>query len=84
MYSFSEKVLHQCFALVYFDEILILALTKTNKLGLIKTLHQLFSSNYLEIAPEKLFYIFLTVKFFGFEIILLLNPSPLKLKAYTN
>ena len=55
-------------------------------LDLIDQLHQICHSNNLKIAPEKSFYIFLTVKFLGHEIgnNTINNTSLLKLMAYTN
>ena len=46
------------------DDILILAHTKTHKLDLIEQLHQICSSSTLKNAPEKSFYILLTVTIF--------------------
>ena len=69
MYSFCQKLIDQGFAFVYIDEILLLAHTKTNMLDIIEQLHQICSSNNLKTAPEKSFYILLTVKVFGLEIV---------------
>ena len=68
MYSFFQKLIDQGFALVYIDDILLLAHTKLHMLNLIEQLHQICQTNYLKIAPEKSFYILLTVKFLGHEI----------------
>ena len=68
MYSFFQKLVDQGFALVYIDDILLLAHTKTHMLDLIEQLHKISHCNNLKIAPEKSFYILLTVKFFGHEI----------------
>ena len=68
MYSFFQKLIDQGFALVYIDDILLLAHTKPHMLKLIEQLHQICQTNNLKIAPEKSFYILLTVKFLGHEI----------------
>ena len=68
MYSFFQKLIDQGFALVYIDDILLLAHTKPHMLTLIEQLHQICQTNNLKIAPEKSFYILLTVKFLGHEI----------------
>ena len=68
MYSFFQNFIDQGFALVYIDDILVLAHTKTHMLDLIEHLHQVCHSNNLKFAPEKSFYILLTVKVFGHEI----------------
>ena len=68
MYSFIQKLIDQGFALVYIDDILLLAHTKPHMLNLIENLHQICQTNNLKIAPEKSFYILLTVKFLGHEI----------------
>ena len=66
MYSFFQKLIDQCFALVYIDDNLLHA--HTHMLDLTEQLHQICHSNNLKIAPEKSFYILLTVKFLGHEI----------------
>ena len=68
MYSFLQKLIDQGFALVYIDDILLLAHTKTHLLDSTEQLHQICHSNNLKIAPEKSFYVLLTVKFLGNEI----------------
>ena len=68
LYSFFQKLIDQGFALVYIDDILLLAHTKPHMLNLIEQLHQICQTNNLKIAPEKSFYILLTVKFLGHEI----------------
>ena len=65
---FSKKFIDQSFALVYNDDILLLAHTKPHMLNLIEQLHQICQTNNLKIAPEKFFYILLTVQFLGHEI----------------
>ena len=64
---FFQKPIDQGFVLVYIDDILLLADTKTHILDLIEQLHQICKSNNLKIDPEKLFYILLTVKVLGHE-----------------
>ena len=68
MYSFFQEIFHRGLALVYFDDILLLAHTKTHMLDLIEQLHQRCSSNNLKIALEKSFHFQLTVKLLGHEI----------------
>ena len=65
---FSQKLIDQGFAIVYIDDILLLAHTKPHMLNLIEQLHQICQTNNPKIAPEKSFYILLTVKFLGHEI----------------
>ena len=68
MCSFVQKLIDQGFALVYIDDILLLAHTKTHMLDLIEQLHQICHSNNFKIAPGKSFYHLLTVKFLEHEI----------------
>ena len=68
MYSFFQKLIDQGFALVYIDDILLLAHKKTHMLDLTEQLHQICRSKNPEIAPEKLFHILLTFNFLGHEI----------------
>ena len=63
MYSFVQKLIDQGFALVYIDDIVLLAHTKIHMLNLIEHLHQICGSNNLKTAPEKNFYILLPVKY---------------------
>ena len=65
---FLQKLIDRGFALVYIDDILFRAHTKTHRLDLIKQLHQICHPNNLKVALEKSFYILLTVKFLGHEI----------------
>ena len=46
-------LINQVIALVYIDDILLLAHTKTHILDFFEQLHQICSSNNLKIAPEK-------------------------------
>ena len=85
MFSYFQKLIDQGFALVYIDDNLLLAHTKTHMLDLFEQLHQIFHSNNLEIVPEKSVYILLTVKMLDMKLAtILLNPSLLKLMACTN
>ena len=68
MYSFFQKLIDQGFALVYIDDILLLAHTKPHMLNLIEQLHQICQTNNPKSAPEKSFYILLTVKFLGHKL----------------
>ena len=83
MYSFVQKLIDQGFALVFKDDILLLAHTKPHMLNLIEQLHQICQTNNLKIAPEKSFYILLTVLDMKSAIIQS-NPSLLKLMLSTN
>ena len=65
---FFQKLIDQGFALVYIDNILLLAHIKIHMLDLIEQLHQISSSNILKISPEKSFCYLLTVKFLGLAI----------------
>ena len=67
MYSFFRQLIDQGFALVYFDDTLLLADTKSHMIDLIEQLHQICSSKNLKRAPETSFYILLTLKFLGHE-----------------
>ena len=71
MYSFFQKFIDQGFALVYIDDTLLLAHTKSHMFylnNLFEQLHQICQTNNLKIAPEKSFYVLLTAKFLGHEI----------------
>ena len=68
MYSFFQKLIDLGFALVFIDDILLLAHTKTHMLDLLEQLHPICISNDHEVAPEKSFLLLRTVKFLGHEI----------------
>ena len=65
LYSFCQKLTAEGVAI---DDILLLASTKNHVLYSIQHLKQICSSNNLEIAPEKSFYLLLIVKILGHEI----------------
>ena len=62
------KTHYQGFTLVYTNDILLLAYTKTHMLDSIDQLHKIFSYNNVKTAPEKVFYILHTSKYVGHEI----------------
>ena len=68
MYNFFRKLIDQGSALVYIDDILLLSNTKEHMIELIEQLHQICQTNNLKMAPEKSFFMLLTVKFLGHEI----------------
>ena len=68
MSSFFHELIDQGFALVYIDDILLLSHSKSHMLQLIEKLHQICTKQNLKIAPEKSFFMLLTVKFLGHEI----------------
>ena len=55
-------------ALVYIDDILLLADRKQEMFELIKELHKIATKENLKLAPAKLFYMLLKAKFLGHEI----------------
>ena len=87
MYTFFQKLIDQGFALVYRDDFLFLAHPKTlvSMLDSIEQLHQICSFNYLKIAPDKFFFILLTVKILDIKMAtILLNQFFPKLMVSTN
>ena len=54
-------------ALVYIDDILLLADEKQEMFELIKELHKIATKKNLKLAPEKSVYMLLKVKFLGHE-----------------
>ena len=62
MFSLPQKPTHQGFALVYIDDILLPAHTILHLLDFIEQLHQVCSSNILQIAPENSLYVLLAEK----------------------
>ena len=70
MYSFFQKLIDQCFAVDYINDILLLAHTKTHMSDLIEQLHHICSSKNLKTAPENSLYILITVKIPGHETVI--------------
>ena len=68
MSTFFRSLLDKRSALVYIDDILLLANEKQEMFELIKELHTIASRENLKLAPEKSFYMLLKVTFLGHEI----------------
>ena len=68
MSTFFKTLIEQGFALVYFDDILLLSNSKEHMFKLIEQLHVISTKNNLKLAPEKSFFMLLKVKFLGPEI----------------
>ena len=68
MSTFFRSLTDKRSALVYIDDILLLANEKQEMFELIKELHTIASRENLKLAPEKSFYVLLKVKFLGHEI----------------
>ena len=69
-------------ALVYIDDILLLADKKPEMFELVKELHKIVTKENLKLAPEKSFYMLLKVKFLGHEIgNNTIKPIPSKIEA---
>ena len=68
MSTFFRPLIDKRSALVYFDDILLLADGKQEMFELIKELHKIATKEKLKPAPEKSFYMLLEVKFLGHEI----------------
>ena len=68
MSTFFRPLIDKRSALVYFDDILLLADEKQEMFELIKELHIIAIRENLKLAPEKSFYMLLKVKFLGHEI----------------
>ena len=82
--SFFQNPNDQSIALVYIDDILLLAHTKTHMLDLIEQSHQICHSNKLEFAPKNHFIFFSLSNFLDMKLATTrLSPSLLKLMAYT-
>ena len=67
MSTFFRLLIDKRSALVYFDDILLLADEKQEMFELIKELHKIATKENLHLAPEKSFYILPKVKFLGRE-----------------
>ena len=82
MSTFFRSLIDKRSALVYIDDILLLANGKQEMFELIKELHTLASRENLKLAPEKSFYMLLKVKFLGHEIgNNTIKPIPSKIDA---
>ena len=64
--SFKDLI-YQGSALVYNDDILLMRTSKLHKLQLIKQLYHSADKVNLQLAPEKPFFMLLTVDYFGHE-----------------
>ena len=82
MSTFFRALIDNRSALVYIDDILLLADEKRGMFELIKELHKITTKENLKLAPEKLFYMLLKVKFLGHEIgNNTIKPIPSKVEA---
>ena len=82
MSTFFRSLIDKRSALVYIDDILLLANEKQEMFELIKELHTISSRENLKLATEKSFYMLLKVKFLGHEIgNNTLKPIPSKIEA---
>ena len=82
MSTFFRSLIDKRSALVYIDDILLLANEKQEMFELIKELHIIASRENLKLAPEKSFYMLLKVKFLGHEIgNNTIKPIPSKIEA---
>ena len=68
MSTFFRSLIDKRSALVYIDDILLLADEKHEMFELIKELHKIATKENLKLTPEKSFYMLLKVKFLGHEI----------------
>ena len=82
MSTFFRSLIDKRSALVYFDDILLLAVEKQEMFELIKELHNIATKENLKLAPEKSFHMLPKVKFLGHEIgNNTIKPIPSKLEA---
>ena len=82
MSTFFRSLIDKRSALVYIDDILLLANEKQEMFELIKELHTIASRENLKLASEKSFYMLLKVKFLGHEIgNNTIKPIPSKIEA---
>ena len=82
MSTFFRSLIDKRSALVYIDDILLLADEKQEMFELIKELHKIATKESSKLAPEKSFYMFLKVKFVGHEIgNNTIKPIPSKIEA---
>ena len=68
MSTFFRSLIDKRSALVYIDDILLLADEKQEMFELIKELHKIATKGNIKLAPEKSFYMLLKVKFLGHEM----------------
>ena len=81
MSTFFRSLIDKRSALVYIDDILLLANEKQEMFELIKELHTIASRENLKLAPEKSFYMLLKVKFLDMKLVTTqLNQFHSKLK----
>ena len=64
--TFFRPLIDKRSALVYIDDILLLADEKQEMFELIKELHKIATKENLKLAPEKSFYMLLKVKFLNY------------------
>ena len=82
MSTFFRPLIDKRSALVYIDDILLLADEKQEMFELIKDLHKTATRENLKLAPKKSFYILLKVNFLGHEIgNNSIKPIPSKIEA---
>ena len=82
MSTFFRSHIDKRSALVYIDDILLLADEKQEMFELVKELHEISTKETLKLAPEKSFYMLLKVKFLGHEIgNNTIKPIPSKMEA---
>ena len=82
MSTFFRSLIDKRSALVFIDEILILADEEQEMFELIKELYKIATKENPKVAPEKSFYILLKVKFLGHEIgNNTIKPIPSKIEA---
>ena len=68
MSNFFRSPIDKRSALVYIDDILLLADEKQEMFELTKELHKIATKENLKLAPEKSFFMLFKVKFLGHEI----------------
>ena len=82
MSTFFRSLIDKRSALVYIDDVLLLANEKQEMFELIKELHTIASRENLKHVPKKSFYMLLKVKFLGHEIgNNTIKPIPSKIEA---
>ena len=82
MSTFFRSLIDKRSALVYIDDMLLLADEKQEMFELIKELHKIVTKENLKLAPEKSFFMLLKVKYLGHEIgNNTIKPIPSKIEA---